>query len=230
MGASYGQSSNQQAGGPQAGNPQAGGPQQEGDTKIGAGGCMQECDSWGRYSGPCQGAASLTDGSIRVDAGGVEYFGPGKLAGADAPAAFNGRTDAGAADEPRSLLSATPEQLARMAEGVGQALRQGGEAAGQALSRAWGELTTNRELHKGLEFGLRAAGEVSKDVWGKVATHAGSALFGRLRPGASEGAAYLLGTVGGMALGALKSAREYPDMTRSLGQRIETTRQRVYGK
>ena len=28
----------------------------------------------------------------------------------------------------------------------------------------WHELSTNQELHKGVEFGVKAAGEVSKDV------------------------------------------------------------------
>jgi hypothetical protein len=34
----------------------------------------------------------------------------------------------------------------------------------------WQELSTDEELHKGVEFGVKAAGEVSKDVWAKATT------------------------------------------------------------
>jgi hypothetical protein len=38
---------------------------------------------------------------------------------------------------------------------------------------------------KGVEFGVKAAGEVSKDVWKQVGKDAGSAAFGHFRPGGS---------------------------------------------
>jgi hypothetical protein len=60
--------------------------------------------------------------------------------------------------EPKSLLTATSEQLERIAAGTGQAVTQGAAGAKQALSRTWEERATNEELHKGLEFGVKAAG------------------------------------------------------------------------
>jgi len=42
----------------------------------------------------------------------------------------------------------------------------------------WHELSTNQELHKGVEFGVKAAGEVSKDVWQTVGKDAASAAIG----------------------------------------------------
>ena len=93
----------------------------------------------------------------------------GKRAGADSEA---GRR------EPKSLLSATSEQLERIAAGTGQAVTQGAAGAKQALSRTWEELSTNEELRKGVEFGVKAAGEVSKDVWERVGEDAAAALLG----------------------------------------------------
>ena len=66
--------------------------------------------------------------------------------------------------DPLSLLSATAEELDKIAAGTSQAVTQGAAGAKQALGRTWEELSTNQELHKGVEFGVKAAGEVSKDV------------------------------------------------------------------
>ena len=44
----------------------------------------------------------------------------------------------------------------------------------------WEELSTNQELHKGVEFGVKAAGEVSKDK--EVGGHAPSASDGLASP------------------------------------------------
>ncbi|MDQ7836448.1 MAG: hypothetical protein RDU24_13790, partial [Humidesulfovibrio sp.] len=41
---------------------------------------------------------------------------------------------------------------------------KGAAGAGEALSQTWDALTTNKDLHKGVEFGAKAAGEVTKDV------------------------------------------------------------------
>ncbi|MDP2849275.1 MAG: hypothetical protein Q8O35_13970 [Humidesulfovibrio sp.] len=76
------------------------------------------------------------------------YADAGKQAGADSEA---GRR------EPKSLLSATAEELDKMAAGTGQAVTQGAAGAKQAFSRTWQELSTNEELHKGVEFGVKAA-------------------------------------------------------------------------
>ncbi len=50
--------------------------------------------------------------------------------------------------------------------------------AGEALGKTWDGLTTNEDLHKGVEFGGKAAWEVSKDVFEEAGTDAARALVG----------------------------------------------------
>lgn len=183
--------------------------------KRGAGGRMQPYDEHGRYSGPSGGAAVLGTGAVRV------FTSSGKLAGADSE---DGRK------EPNSLLSATGEQLRKIGTGTGQALRQGAAGAKEALARTAHELAHNEDLHKGLEFGLKAAGEVSKDVAEKVGADALSAAFGRFRPLAGEGTAPLPGTIGGLVWKGARSYKDFPDQARDLGWRIVRVREDVYGK
>jgi len=110
--------------------------------------------------------------------GGYGVFGGGDFGGGGATSELPARKLAGAdnerLDEPASLLSATPEHLERMGgfgeavstigKGVGEAVSKGAAGAGEALSQTWDALTTNKDLHKGVEFGVKAAGEVTKDV------------------------------------------------------------------
>jgi hypothetical protein len=154
----------------------SGGNGSSGGMKPGAGGKPQGYDSSGRYIGPRGGSVSLRDGSIRL------YADADKQAGADSEAGRRG---------PKSLLSATAEQLEAIATGTGQAVTKGAAGAEQALGRTWQELSTNQELHKGVEFGVKAAGEVSKDVWEKVGEDAASATIGF---GAATKASTLFGT------------------------------------
>jgi len=191
-------------------------------VKTGAGGKPQGYDSIGRYTGPRGGSVSLRDGSIRLYADGPEETdGADKQAGADSE---TGRR------EPRSLLSATAEQLDTIASGTGQAVAKGAAGAKQALGRTWEELSTNQELHKGVEFGVKAAGEVSKDVWKQVGKDAGSAAFGHFRPGAGEGAGRLFGTTGGLIWKGADSYDKLPKDVHELGDRITRVRDAVYGK
>jgi len=189
-------------------------------TKIGAGHKPQAYDAHGRYTGPNVGAqggsVSMRDGLIRMYA-----RSDGKRAGADSEF---GR------QEPTSLLSATAEQLDKITSGTGQAVRQGAQGARQALSRTWEELSTNKELREGVEFGARAAVEVSKDVWKQAGTDAATAAFGRFRPGASEGLTYLLGTLGGLAWKGINTSQGIPSQTRALGERINTIKAKIYDK
>jgi hypothetical protein len=119
-------------------------------------------------------------------AGATGDFGPGKLAGADSEA---GQRSSPA--EPWSVLSATQEHLdhidkisgfgdavSTIGSGIGEAVSKGAEGAGQALGKTWDELTTNEDLHKGVEFGGKAAWEVSKDVFKEAGADAGRALVG----------------------------------------------------
>ncbi len=43
-------------------------------------------------------------------------------------------------------------------------MKTGAAGAKQALGRTWQELSTNQELHKGVEFGVKTAGEVGGPV------------------------------------------------------------------
>lgn len=97
----------------------------------------------------------------------------GKLAGADSEA---GRREPPA--EPWSVLAAGQEHLEHIGNGIGEAVVKGAAGAGQALENTWDALTTNEDLHKGVEFGAKAAWEVSKDVFKEAGTDAAKALGG----------------------------------------------------
>ena len=87
-------------------------------------------------------------------------------------------------------------------------------------------------MHKGVEFGVKAAGEVSKDVWKEAGTDAGAPAFGRFRPGASEEVTMpgLVGTAGGLIWKGVKSYRDFPEDTNNLGRRIRDIKKDVYGR
>ncbi|HWR04931.1 MAG TPA: hypothetical protein VN419_13080 [Humidesulfovibrio sp.] len=112
-------------------------------------------------------------------------------------------------------------------------MTQGAAGAKQALSRTWEELATNEELHKGVEFGVKAAGEVSKDVWAKAGEDAASALLGY---GSATWGAPLFGqepTVSILRNRGWKLANDGYDLfdsaarkTRELGARIEELKRR----
>lgn len=85
---------------------------------------------------------SLLDGSAGV----LDGQGGLKLAGADS--AMGGEAgrkekpaEGGGGGEPKSLLSATSEQLEKMIAGTGEALDKGAAGAKDALTRTWDELT-----------------------------------------------------------------------------------------
>jgi hypothetical protein len=200
-----------------------------------------------RYTGPSGGWASFADGGYGVfgdgDFGGgraTSEFPPGKLAGADSEA---GR--AMPPKEPWTVLSATQEHLdhidrnngfadaaSTIGPGIGEAVSKGAAGAGEALGKTWDALTTNEDLHKGVEFGGKAAWEVSKDVWERAGEDAAGALVG-------AGSYYKLGeTAGKVARGTVfdlfknggQDYMEWPDKARDLGERINKVKERVYGK
>ncbi|MGE4265477.1 MAG: hypothetical protein AB7E46_13510 [Desulfovibrio sp.] len=116
----------------------SGGNGSSGGMKPGAGGKPQGYDSSGRYIGPRGGSVSLRDGSIRL------YADADKQAGADSEAGRRG---------PKSLLSATAEQLEAIATGTGQAVTKGAAGAEQALGRTWQELSTTRNCTRAWSSG-----------------------------------------------------------------------------
>ncbi|HWR04930.1 MAG TPA: hypothetical protein VN419_13075 [Humidesulfovibrio sp.] len=203
---------------------QGGNGGKSGGVKPGAGGKPQGYDSHGRYTGPRGGAVSLSDGSVSIfGAEGRLYADAGKQAGADSEA---GRR------EPKSLLTATSEQLERIAAGTGQAVTQGAAGAKQALSRTWEELATNEELHKGVEFGVNAAGEVSKDVGMQVGKHAATVYGGYKLAAPTGGPRWTngLGPVPGLVWTGVNSYKTFPQKGQDLGDRIQTIHNSVYGE
>jgi|GEM_PF-3123825 hypothetical protein len=219
---------------------QSGGGKDGAGLKVDAGGKPQAYDAFGRYSGPTGGAAKTRDGSVRVfaaeDEDGTTVDAPrnSKLAGADSEA---GKT------EPRSLLSATREQLEHIADGTGQAVIQGAAGARQALARTADELAHNEELHKGVEFGVKAAGEVSKDVWKTVGTDVAFNIWdtagadGAKALGLNRTAAILNNSAVTAPLNKIISASrlgqsvfngEAEQESRDLGRRIHAIQQNIY--
>ena len=191
--------------------------------KTGAGGKPQGYDSHGRYTGPRGGFVSLRDGGIHTFEGDRLYANADKQAGADSEA---GRR------EPKSLLSATAEELDKIAAGTSQAVTQGAAGAKQALGRTWEELSTNQELHKGVEFGIKAAGEVSKDVWKRAGENGLAASTDLLWQGnpATAKLSDLLGPAAGLARGGLKDYEEFPGWARDMGTRVRAIQIKVYSK
>lgn len=146
--------------------------------------------------------------------------------------------------EPWTLLSAGQEHLDHLegkgfgeavgaiTQGLGEAVSKGAEGAGEALGKTWDALTTNEELHKGVEFGGKAAWEVTKDVAERAGEDAAGALV-------SAGSYYKLGeSVGKIARGTVfdllkgggQDYLEWPGKARDIGERIYKVKERVYGK
>jgi hypothetical protein len=186
-------------------------------------------------------------------AGATGDFGPGKLAGADSEA---GQRSAPA--EPWSVLSATQEHLdlidksngfgdavSTIGSGIGEAVSKGAEGAGQALGKTWDELTTNEDLHKGVEFGGKVAWEVTKDVtktvrndigfnsWDTAADKGAECLgLGRVARVASNPAITIpINKVIGMGrvVGDVWGGKQERD-TIDLGKRIDSIYEGVYGR
>lgn len=173
-------------------------------------------------------------------AGATGDFGPGKLAGADSEA---GQRSGPA--EPWSVLSATQEHLdhidkinsfgdavSTIGSGIGEAVSKGAEGAGEALGKTWDELTGNKELHKGVEFGGKAAWEVSKDVAemaGKDAlgTYGGYWLKDTEKDPKITDA---FGTAGSLINMGIRLYDKAPDWARGLGERINKIKDGVYSK
>jgi hypothetical protein len=187
-------------------------------------------------------AAAPEGGSPTGDAsgGGPFDFGSlGKLAGADSE---GGRREPPI--EPWTLFSAGQEHLdhidgqgfgeavTTIGKGVGEAVEKGAAGAGEALSKTWDELTTNEDLKKGVEFGGKAAWEVSKDVFKKAGEDAAGALV-------SAGSYYKLGETAGKIVrgtvfdllkGSVQDTLEWPGKARDIGERICKIKGKVYGK
>ena len=119
------------------------------------------------------------------------------------------------------------------------------EAAGQATltRRNSDELAHNEELHKGVEFGVKAAGEVSKDVWKTVGTDVAFNLWdtagadGAKALGLNRAAAVLNNSAVTTPLNKIISASrlgqsvfngEAEQESRDLGRRIQAIQQHIY--
>ena len=206
-----------------------------------------------RPSGSAGGKAD-TDGGLA--GGGGEFsgsgatsgYGPGKLAGADNEtdnAGYNAAGQPKAPAEPWTLFSAGQEHLdhidrkngfgdavSTIGSGIGEAVSKGAQGAGEALGKTWDALTTNTDLHKGVEFGAKAAWEVSKDVGKRVVEDAGDAYLGYLLGNKSADPKYTdpLGKVGDLYAKGVKLHDQAPEWGRSLGTRLNKIKQDVYSK
>ncbi len=126
-----------------------------------------------------------------------------------------------------------------MWSGIGKAVVEGTKGSAKAVNRTVDELRHNEALHKGLEFGGRAAWEVTKDV----AKRAGQDAVEAWAEQKIVGGLGRIGTVGEIAQSVLdnpgvvsvrhsreiakkiqKGLREYPGMARDLGERIRTVK------
>lgn len=96
----------------------------------------------------------------------------------------------------------------------------------------WQELSTNQKLHKGVEFGVKAAGEVSKDVGEQVGKHAASVYIGRKLGGDPGEPKWTtgLGPAPGLIWTGAKSYRDFPEKGKDIGKRIQNIHDEVYGK
>lgn len=104
--------------------------------------------------------------------GSPDWSSLGKLAGADSEAGRKGPPA-----EPWTLFSATQEHLDHLDKqngfgdavgtigaGIGEAVSKGWDATGQALGKTW-DARNNEDLKKGVEFGTKAAWEVTRRMW-----------------------------------------------------------------
>ncbi len=207
-----------------------------------------------RPSGSTGGKANadngFTDGGFAggggdfSSSGATSGFGIGKLAGAD-NGADNGAGQPKAPAEPWTPFSAGQEHLdhidrkngfgdavSTIGSGIGEAVSMGAQGAGEALGKTWDALTTNTDLHKGVEFGAKAAWEVSKDVGKRVVEDAGDAYLGYLLGNKSADPKYTdpLGKVGDLYAKGVKLYDQAPEWGRSLGTRLNKIKQDVYSK
>ncbi|MDQ7836443.1 MAG: hypothetical protein RDU24_13765 [Humidesulfovibrio sp.] len=184
--------------------------------------------AYGHYTGPRGGWASFVDGGYGV-------FGGGDFGGGGATSELPARKLAGAdserTDEPASLLSATPEHLERMG-GFGEAVSKGAAGAGEALSQTWDALTTNKDLHKGVEFGIKAAGEVTKDVAWEAGKDAAKALGGYWfkNIGKDPKLTAPLGTAAGLIFKGVKLYDRAPGWGQDIGDRLYKIKEDIYSK
>ena len=173
----------------------------------------------------------------------------------DSPAKIAGRKEP---DEPWSVLTATQEHLDHidrvngfgeavetMAKGVGEAVSKGAAGAGEALGKTWDALTTNEDLHKGVEFGVKAAGEVIKDAgkavfWDSLANTGDTALTEGAKQLGLNRAAEIFGNPAitiplnkaisaGRLVKSVWGGGAEAD-TKDLGRRMDTIFEDVYGR
>jgi hypothetical protein len=114
--------------------------------------------------------------------------------------------------------------LERIYNGAGQALDKGMEAAGKATGKAWDALRS-KEVHDGVEFGARAAWEVTKDV-GKIVGE--DAAMASLGVGLPSGASIAVDKIYKLdsANNGLRSG--YEQQAKDLARRIAQQKRNVY--
>jgi hypothetical protein len=122
------------------------------------------------------------------------------------------------------------EAVGTMTEGIGEAVSKGAEGAGEALGKTWDVLTTNEELKKGVEFGGKAAWEVTKDVAERAGKDAAGALGGYWSKdiGKDPKPTGSLGSAGGLIIKGVKLYNEAPDWGRDLGERLYKIKDNIY--
>jgi hypothetical protein len=133
----------------------------------------------------------------------------------------------------------------RMYSGIGKAVVEGGKGAAKAVGRTTDELMHNKDLHKGVEFGARAAWEVTKEVANKAGQDAFKAAtesfffdkaeklgkVGRMIKSVANSPAVVAGrhTVD-VSKQVEKGLEEYPQLARDLGARIKGIKRKIYKK
>jgi hypothetical protein len=128
--------------------------------------------------------------------------------------------------------NAFADAVSTIGKGVDEAVSKGAAGAGEALSKTWDALTTNEELHKGVEFGVKAAGEVTKDVAWEAGKDAAKALGGYWLKdiGNDPKPTDALGPTGGLLFKGVELYNKAPGWGQDLGDRLYKIKKDVYSK
>lgn len=124
------------------------------------------------------------------------------------------------------------EAVTKGAAGAAEAVDKGWNATGTALGKTWDALTTNEDLRKGVEFGGKAALEVTKDVAWEAGKDAAMALGGYWfkDTGKESKVTDAFGTAGGLISKGIRLYDKAPDWGRGLGERLNKIKDDVYSK
>ncbi|MGE4292754.1 MAG: hypothetical protein AB7E32_11145 [Desulfovibrio sp.] len=129
--------------------------------------------------------------------------------------------------EDKGFWKKTGEAVSSMSNGIGQAVDKGMDAAGQATGKAW-DAVRSKEVRDGVEFGARAAWEVTKDVGKIVGEDALVALFSSLGK-VPYGVSIAADKLAKIRSSALNFDHEYKDTAERVAKRIQQQKHVVYG-